>query len=165
MKEPAFEFGDAVAGGGGLFEGEASGLFVHFLFEADDFGFQALGVAVLRLVVGRSPFGHLARSPAHAGVGAFHDIEHRFADAGGSDVVFAIELQLPFPAAVGFVDRPLHRAGDLVGIEYGLAVQVARRTADGLDQRAVRTQEAFLVGIENRPQVTPPAYPVPRAAG
>ena len=37
----------------------------------------------------------------------------------------------------------------LVGVQDGPAVQVARGAADGLDQRALGAQEAFLVGIED----------------
>ena len=52
-------------------------------------------------------------------------------------------------AAVGLGHGALHRAGDLVGVEDDLAVDVARGAADGLDQRGLRAQEAFLVGVEN----------------
>ena len=40
----------------------------------------------------------------------------------------------------------------VVGVHDDLAVDVARRAADGLDQRARRAQIAFLVGVENRDQ-------------
>ena len=52
-------------------------------------------------------------------------------------------------AAVGLGDGALHRAGHLVGIEDDLAIDVARGAADGLDERGLRAQEAFLVGVEN----------------
>ena len=55
-------------------------------------------------------------------------------------------------AAVGFGDSALHRAGDLVGIEDHLAVDIARGAADGLDQRGFAAQKSFLVGIEDRDQ-------------
>ncbi len=48
--------------------------------------------------------------------------------------------------------RQLHRVGHPVRIHERLAVDVARGAADGLDQRAARAQESFLVGIENRHQ-------------
>ena len=51
--------------------------------------------------------------------------------------------------AVGLVDGALHGAGDPVGIEDDAAVDVARGAADGLDQRGLRPQEAFLVGVED----------------
>jgi hypothetical protein len=39
-----------------------------------------------------------------------------------------------------------------VGVEDHLAVDVARGAADGLDQRGLAAQEAFLVGVEDRDQ-------------
>ena len=42
--------------------------------------------------------------------------------------------------------------GDAVGVHDHRAVDVARRPADGLDQRPLRTQIAFLVGVEDRHQ-------------
>ena len=55
-------------------------------------------------------------------------------------------------APVRLVHRPLHRAGDPLGIEDGLAVDVARRAANGLDQRSLGAQEALLVGVQDRDQ-------------
>ena len=52
-------------------------------------------------------------------------------------------------AAVHLVERALHRAGDPVGVEDRPAVEVPRRAADRLHQRAVGAEEAFLVGVEN----------------
>ena len=63
-----------------------------------------------------------------------------------------VEGDLLGPTPLGLVDRTLHRAGDVVGVEDRLAVQVARGTTDGLDQRALRAQEAFLVRVEDRHQ-------------
>ena len=37
----------------------------------------------------------------------------------------------------------------MVGVQNRLALKVARRAADGLDQRSVGTQKTFLVGIQN----------------
>ena len=65
------------------------------------------------------------------------------------DAVFGIVLRLLLAAAVGLGHRPLHRAGDVIGIENDLAVDVARGTADGLHQRGFRTQEAFLIRVQN----------------
>ena len=48
--------------------------------------------------------------------------------------------------------RALHRAGDPVGVEDAAPVDVARRAADRLDQRAVGAEEALLVGVEDRHQ-------------
>ena len=60
-----------------------------------------------------------------------------------------VEGLLLLATTVGLVDGPLHGAGHLVRIENGTAIHVPRRAADGLDQGAVRTQEAFLVRIQN----------------
>ena len=46
----------------------------------------------------------------------------------------------------------LQAVGHDVGIEHHAAFDVARGAADGLDQRGGRSQEAFLVGIEDRDQ-------------
>ena len=54
--------------------------------------------------------------------------------------------------AAGLGHGPLHRAGDLVGVEDHPAVDVARRPADGLDQAGLRAQEALLVGVQDRHQ-------------
>ena len=46
----------------------------------------------------------------------------------------------------------LHRVGDRVGVHDDPSVHVARGAARGLDERAARPQEAFLVGVEHRDQ-------------
>ena len=48
--------------------------------------------------------------------------------------------------------RPLHRVGDLVGVHDHLAVDVAGRPADRLDERRLAAEEALLVGVEDRDQ-------------
>jgi hypothetical protein len=68
------------------------------------------------------------------------------------DAVFEVVGLLLLAAAIGLGDRALHRAGDLVGIEDDAAVDIARGAADGLDQRGLRAQKAFLVGVENGDQ-------------
>src|SRR5690606_7401384 len=67
--------------------------------------------------------------------GAFEDVTDVPADAARHDAVLLVEGNLFGAAPFGLVDGPLHRAGDVVGVEDGLAVEVARRPADGLDQR------------------------------
>src|SRR5207245_4017972 len=44
------------------------------------------------------------------------------------------------------------RIRDLIRVKYCHAVQVARGAADGLDEGALRTQESFLVRVEDRHQ-------------
>ena len=68
------------------------------------------------------------------------------------DAALRVVGDLLLPAAVGLLDGLLHRRGDLVGVHVDLAGDVARRAADGLDQRGARAQEALLVGVEDRHQ-------------
>ena len=51
--------------------------------------------------------------------------------------------------AGGLGHRPLHRAGDAVGVQHHAAVDVARRPADGLDEGRLRAQEPLLVGVQD----------------
>src|SRR6266496_5325849 len=66
------------------------------------------------------------------------------------NAVLDVVGELCFAAAVHLAQRAFHRAGDAIGVQNRLAAEVARRASDGLDQRAIRSQEALLVGIEHR---------------
>ncbi len=66
--------------------------------------------------------------------------------------MFLVVRGLARAAALGFVDRRSHRIGDLVRIHDDAPVDVTGRAARRLDQRAARSQEAFLVGIEDGDQ-------------
>ena len=68
------------------------------------------------------------------------------------DAVRLVVGLLLLAAAVGLGHGALHRAGDVIGVENHPAVDVARGAADGLDQRGLGAQEAFLVGVEDRHQ-------------
>src|SRR5690606_3265772 len=57
-------------------------------------------------------------------------LAHRF----GGDAVERVVGELLLTAPVGLLDRPSHGVGDLVGVEVDLAVDVARRPSDRLDQ-------------------------------
>ena len=70
-------------------------------------------------------------------------------DRRGRDAVRLVVGLLLHAAAIGLGDRALHRAGDHVGVEHDLAVDVARGAADRLHQRGLGAQEAFLVGVED----------------
>ena len=83
-------------------------------------------------------------------VDARHHVVDIALDAFRCDAMLRIVRQLLFAAAVGFSQRSRHRSGGLVGVQDDLAVDVARRAADGLDQRGLGTQEAFFVGVEDR---------------
>jgi hypothetical protein len=70
----------------------------------------------------------------------------------GSMPCSALYATCSFAAAVGLVDGPLHRVGDLSAYMMHLAVDVAGRAADRLDERGLRAQEALLVGVEDGDQ-------------
>ena len=67
----------------------------------------------------------------------------------GSMPLFVVVELLLFAATIGFVDGALHGVGHLVGVEDGAAFDVAGGAADGLDERALAAEEAFLVGVED----------------
>ncbi len=73
----------------------------------------------------------------------------RLDDRFGRDAMLGIVLELQRPAALGLVDGPLHRVGDLVGVEHDLGVDVPGRPADRLDQRGLAPEEPLLVGVED----------------
>ena len=77
------------------------------------------------------------------------DVGDRLADGLGVDAVLGVVGLLHAPPAVGLRDGPLHGVGDLVGVHDHLAVDVAGRPADGLDQRRLAAEEALLVGVED----------------
>ncbi len=52
-------------------------------------------------------------------------------------------------SSVGFVDGAAHGVGHLVGMKDGAAFEVAGGAPDGLDERALGAEEAFLVGVED----------------
>ncbi len=52
-------------------------------------------------------------------------------------------------ACVGGVDGGLHGGRNLIGIHYGQAVEISRRTAHCLSQGTLRAEETLLVGIED----------------
>ena len=54
--------------------------------------------------------------------------------------------------ALGFVQGAADGIGHDIGIENGAATQVAGGASNGLNERARRAQEAFLVGIQDRDQ-------------
>ena len=61
------------------------------------------------------------------------------------DVVLLLELA----PAVSLGDGVAHRVGHLVGVHDHRTVHVAGGPPDGLDERRLRTQEAFLVGVQD----------------
>ena len=71
------------------------------------------------------------------------------ADRFRRDAVRLVPGFLLGAAAVRLVQRILHGIGDGVRIEDDPPVDIPRRPADGLDQRCLRAQIAFLVGVED----------------
>src|SRR5262249_56279398 len=59
------------------------------------------------------------------------------------DAVGGVERLLLLAPPVGLGNRPLHRAGDGVGIESHAAVDVARGAADGLNERGLAAQKSL----------------------
>jgi hypothetical protein len=137
---------DAVAQLRRLLEVEARRGGAHRLVEAGDLGEECflvledlLSLVLLerhRRVVGRDLGGH--------------EIVDRALDALGGDVVLGVVRLLARAAARGLFQRGLHRAGHDVGVEDRGAVQVARRAADRLDERALRAEVPLLVGVQDR---------------
>src|SRR3546814_9355407 len=108
----------------------------------------------------RSLLGDLALPAAalllqrRLGARAFQDVDDVLLHRLWRNPVLDVVLDLLRPAPVGLVDRAPHRIGDAVGVQDRLAAQVARGAADGLDQRAGRTQEALLVRVERSEEHT-----------
>ena len=81
-----------------------------------------------------------------------HDVHDRLRDRFGRDTVLFVIFHLDTATTARLGDGQVHGIGCLIGIHDYLTVRVARRTPDGLDQAALVSQEAFLVGIEDGDQ-------------
>ena len=66
--------------------------------------------------------------------------------------MLAVVLELANAPAVHLFPRAPHRVRDGIRVQHDPAVDVARRPARRLDQRAVGAKEALLVGVEDRDQ-------------
>src|SRR5229473_4491147 len=64
-------------------------------------------------------------------------------------MLFSFVGDLLGAAAIGFADGLVHGVGAAVGVENGAAFDVARATADGLNQRCGAAEKSFLVRVEN----------------
>ena len=62
--------------------------------------------------------------------------------------MFLIVGKLDSTSSCGLVNGLLHRVCNLVGIHDDCAVEVTGGSTDSLGQRAVASEETFLVGIE-----------------
>src|SRR4051812_34802226 len=123
---------DLIAQLRGLFELQVAGVLVHLGLEL----FDALHGLLWRqqddrLLIACRPAGLTAALRARA----FHDVLYGLADRGRRDAVRDVVFDLLRSPAIGFVERPLHRARHAIGVQDCAAVDVARGATDGLDQR------------------------------
>ena len=61
-----------------------------------------------------------------------------------------VVCHLDLTTTIGLLDRLAHRIRHLIGIHDHRTAHIACSTSNGLDERSVRAQEAFLVGVEDR---------------
>src|SRR5215475_2513435 len=66
--------------------------------------------------------------------------------------MLVIESRLQTTAAIGLVNRQLHRTSDGIRIENYCAMNIARGSADRLDEGAIGAQKALFVGVEDSNQ-------------
>ena len=138
-----FEAADLVAQAAGFLELEIGGGGAHALLEIGDVAAQIVPDQM-----------HITRDAGVDGVvvalgGRLQDLADVLLDRRGRDAVGLVVGDLLGAAAVGLADGVLDRIGHLVGIEDDPAVDVTRGAADRLHQRRRRTQEAFLVCVED----------------
>lgn len=129
---------DLVAQAGGFFEIEIGGGVAHGFFQRVEMGLQVVADEVA--AIGKALAGDAGNIGAHV-VALVDRVEnignpglHRFR----GDAVRLVIGDLLFAAAGRLVHGALHGAGDLVGIEDDLAVDIARRAADGLHEGRLR---------------------------
>src|SRR5262249_49539733 len=120
----------------------------HLLFEFLHFARQLL---LAHRLVARG----ILRGLALANLGlvvvyAFDDVLDALGHAAGSDAAVVVVTFLLAGPALGLVDGAAHGVRHAIRIEYGRAVDVARRPAYGLYERALGAQKALLVGVEYR---------------
>src|SRR6478735_5014166 len=78
------------------------------------------------------------------------DVRDALDDRLRGDPVLLVVGDLDRAAAIGLLERRLHRRGLLVGVHDHRAVDVAGRTPDRLDERRLTAEEALLVRVEDR---------------
>src|SRR5207302_3020247 len=117
---------------------------LHLLLQHADEGLALAGIGGAADLPGAR-----FRDPRVGDAGHEPDVAHRFYDGPRRDAMLDVVGELGYAAPVHLVQRALHRAGDVIGVENGPAAEVARRASDGLNQRPVRSQEALLVGIQH----------------
>jgi len=95
--------------------------------------------------------------------GNFAQIEFRFsfffsprqhvadcpADAGSRDTVLFVVDNLNLPSAIGHINRPLHTAGNMVGVHNNPTFDVPGGPANSLNQGLLGTKKALFIGVQN----------------
>ena len=95
-----------------------------------------------------APFGFSFRQA----LAQLQDIHHFLVEALRYDAMLFVITLLFLPSTLGLANGFGHGRGDLIAVKDGLAVDVSRRAADGLDKRAFGAQEALFIGIQDRHQ-------------
>ena len=139
---------DAVAKPGGALELQLLGRFAHLALQLAHDLFQLARIIAVHAQflggpgeLGLFRLGQLARH--------LKALAEGLADGLRSDAVLDVVFELALAASSGFIHGLAHGRRDLVRIHDHAAFQVARGPAEGLDERARRTQKAFLVRVQN----------------
>ena len=133
----------------GLFELEVLGVAVHAPLQViDAFGeLRRRHPGILICLLGH--FFRTPRAARPATTGTLHDVGNGLLNAARDNTVFGVECELLLTTTLGFIQSPAHRPGHSVRIQNRGTVDIARRPANGLNQRAIGAQKAFLVGVED----------------
>src|SRR3954471_14668778 len=145
-EHPLLEAAELVAHPRGLLELEVARVLQHLLLQHLDLARELL--LRHRLVAHRFLGGLRVLRLVDAVDQVLDALDH----ALGRDAVLLVVADLLCAPPIGFADGPFNRLRHLIGIEDRGAVDVPRGAADGLDERALRAQEAFLVRVEYRDQ-------------
>ena len=105
---------------------------MHLLFETQDEPGQVVAFEIDRLSRLDLPAPSIPRRTFR--LDQLQDVGNPLTDGLGVDTVLLVLLCLSSAAAVGLIDRLLHRLGDVVGIHDDLPVDVSGGPADDLDQ-------------------------------
>jgi hypothetical protein len=138
---------------GRLLEGQVAGVLQHLLLQPLDLASDVFLAHVLDArPLQRVLFQALHLAAGLLAVDAVDQVAHLLDDAARRDAVRRLcascrsRRRWVSPMA-RFIESVI-----AVGIQDGLALQVAGGAADGLDQAALGAQEAFLVGVQDRDQ-------------
>src|SRR5439155_12376732 len=146
--EQTAQLDDLVAQRRRLLELELLGRLLHLAFEVLDQPHKVIlrqlpgGDRAPALLIDLFRLGDLLQPHA--------DVADRLHDGRRLDAVLAVVPDLQRTAPVRLVDRRLHRDRHAIGVHDHAALDVSRGTADDLDERALRSEIALLVGVEDR---------------